>query len=114
MPFPGFNNSEIFVHHYRICTGRKSVPASKVKEEGRLNEEKAQKIFRQLVSAFRYYHDHGIIHQDLKPQNILQDAEGNAELSDFGLATRSGAGTVLQGRCGTKSYNATELVLREG
>ncbi|KAH0500789.1 Sperm motility kinase [Microtus ochrogaster] len=84
-----------------------------VKEEGRLQEEKAQKIFRQLVSAFRYCHDHGIIHQDLKPQNILQNAEGNAELGDVGLATRGGAGTVLQGCYGTKSYNAPELVLRE-
>lgn len=85
-----------------------------VKEEGRLQEKKAQKMFRQLVSAFRYCHDHGIIHQDLKPQNTLQDAEGNTELGDFGLDTRGGAGTVLQGCCGTKNYNAPELVLRGG
>lgn len=74
-----------------------------VKEEGRLQEEKAQKILGQRVSAFRYCHDHGIIHQDLKPQNILQDAEGNAELGDFGLATRGGAGTVRKGAVGLRA-----------
>ncbi|XP_057614311.1 putative sperm motility kinase W [Chionomys nivalis] len=85
-----------------------------VKEEGRLQEEQAQVIFGQLVSAIRCCHDHDIVHRDLKPPNILLDAHGNVKLGDFGLATRCRAGTVLYGRCGTKSYNAPEMILREG
>lgn len=77
-PCPGFNNSKVFVHHYRICTGRKSVQLEK--EEGRLWEEKAQKMFGQRVSAFRYCHDHGIIHHEApktscKMQRALQSLE---------------------------------------
>ncbi|KAK7834851.1 hypothetical protein U0070_022822 [Myodes glareolus] len=41
------------------------------------------------------------------------DAEGNVKLGDSGLATRCGAGPVLQGRCGNKSSNAPELLPRE-
>ncbi|XP_038171168.2 putative sperm motility kinase W [Arvicola amphibius] len=85
-----------------------------VKEEGRLQEEQVQIIFGQLASAIKCCHDHDIVHRDLKPPNILLDAHGNVKLGDFGLATRCGAGTVLHGRCGTKSYNAPEMVLREG
>ncbi|XP_041500797.1 uncharacterized protein C2orf78 homolog [Microtus oregoni] len=72
---------------------------------GRLKDERSQKISGQQVSAIKYCHDHDVIHRDLKPQNILLDADGNMKLGDFGLATRCRAGTVLQGRCGTKSYS---------
>ena len=71
----------------------------------RLKDERLQKISGQQVSAVKYCHDHDVIHRDLKPQNILLDADGNVKLGDFDLATRCRAGTVLQGRCGTKSYS---------
>ncbi|ERE90863.1 sperm motility kinase W-like protein [Cricetulus griseus] len=88
--------------------------AQLVKKDGRLPEEKAQKLFGQMVSAIKYCHHIDIVHRDLKPQNILLDAEGNVKVADFGLARRCRTGTVLQGRCGTSIFNAPELVLREG
>ncbi|XP_051046636.1 putative sperm motility kinase W [Phodopus roborovskii] len=88
--------------------------AELVRKGGRLQEEKAQKLFGQMVSAIRYCHDRDIIHRDLKPHNILLDSEGNIKVADFGLARRCRAGTMLQGRCGTKLYNAPELIVREG
>ncbi|XP_012967409.2 putative sperm motility kinase W [Mesocricetus auratus] len=88
--------------------------AQLIKKGGRLQEEKAQKLFGQMVSAIRYCHHIDIIHRDLKPHNILLDAEENVKVADFGLARRCRAGTVLQGRCGTNIFNAPELVLGEG
>ncbi|XP_051009634.1 putative sperm motility kinase W [Acomys russatus] len=81
-----------------------------VREEGRLEEEKARKIFGQIVAAIKHCHSMDIIHRDLKPQNILIDEDGAVKVIDFGLATRSRAGTKLKGQCGTKGFFAPELV----
>lgn len=44
------------------------------------------RVFAQIACGLSYAHSRGIIHCDLKPSNILLDKEGNAYLSDFGLA----------------------------
>ena len=44
-------------------------------------------------------HDRGVIHRDIKPANLLISAEGQAQLSDFGIASSLGDGPDSRGRC---------------
>eukprot|EP00042_Codosiga_hollandica_P031527 m.192584 g.192584 ORF g.192584 m.192584 type:complete len:527 (+) comp53665_c0_seq1:760-2340(+) len=67
-------------------------------------------VLNQLVSALEYLQTVGIVHCDIKPENIVLDAAGNAKLCDFGLAER--VGTMMAGGPGTGSYMAPEIVYR--
>jgi serine/threonine protein kinase/DNA-binding SARP family transcriptional activator/WD40 repeat protein len=58
---------------------------------GGWNLEPALRLLDQLGSALAYAHRRGLLHGDLKPSNVLLDEDGNAYLSDFGIATRHGA-----------------------
>ena len=61
---------------------------------------------------FEYLHSHNVIYRDLKPENLLIDAEGYLKLTDFGFAK------VVENRtytlCGTPEYIAPEIILNKG
>lgn len=53
-------------------------------------------IMKQLTSAIANAHENHIIHRDIKPQNILMDAEGNVKITDFGIAMTLSATSFTQ------------------
>ncbi|MGM9928894.1 MAG: Stk1 family PASTA domain-containing Ser/Thr kinase [Bacillus sp. (in: firmicutes)] len=58
--------------------------------------EKSMSIMEQITSAIEHAHQHGIIHRDIKPQNILIDENGHVKITDFGIATALSATTITQ------------------
>ncbi len=71
-----------------------------------MNPAMAVHITRQIASALAHAHEHGLVHRDVKPGNILLDKHGNAYLADFGLATA--ADDQPENCAGTPAYAAPE------
>jgi tetratricopeptide (TPR) repeat protein len=57
-----------------------------LKERGKLPPEEAARIILQILRALEVAHGEGVVHRDLKPQNIMLDANGRAYVMDFGIA----------------------------
>lgn len=70
----------------------------------------AIRITEEVAEALDYAHQHGVIHRDLKPSNILLDQNGDAYLSDFGIAKMLGSTSQVTGSgvVGTPNYMSPE------
>jgi serine/threonine-protein kinase len=83
----------------------------RIERDGRLEEADALSIFTQVAQGLYYAHQHGIIHRDVKPANILLKSNGQAKLTDFGLVKNAAEDLQLTGPSsvlGTPHFMAPE------
>jgi serine/threonine protein kinase/tetratricopeptide (TPR) repeat protein len=88
-----------------------------VQQQGQVPRDELLYILRQLAGALDYAHRQGIVHRDLKPSNVMIDREGNAFLTDFGIARAAGVEKDLTGTglmIGTPGYMAPEQARADG
>ncbi len=78
--------------------------------EGPVSPHYGALLVQQISDALQYLHDEGVIHRDVKPSNILLDEQGNALLSDFGLARLQESHASLTGAMmvGTPAFISPE------
>jgi serine/threonine protein kinase/uncharacterized protein YecT (DUF1311 family) len=87
----------------------------RLREFGSLGAEEAESILRDVANALGYAHRHGIVHRDVKPENIFLDpTRRRALLSDFGIArpidSDAGIITLLGASLGTPQYMSPEQI----
>ncbi|CAN5911398.1 hypothetical protein BH11VER1_BH11VER1_13780 [soil metagenome] len=75
-----------------------------------ITPKKAHAVALQLCDAVAYAHEHGILHRDIKPGNIIINSEGRVKVADFGLA-RPAEACIEIDALGTPGYAAPELLV---
>lgn len=66
-----------------------------IQENGRLPVDQVIDLGIQIASGLAAAHEQGIVHRDIKPENILIDDEGNAKVTDFGIARANFLDTII-------------------
>ena len=90
------NGGEVFYH---------------LNQEGAFAEKRVQQYVAQMALAIGHLHSLGVLYRDLKPENVLLDADGYIKLTDFGISKQT---SDINGKtssfCGTPNYMAPEVI----
>src|SRR5213596_2627535 len=82
--------------------------SSLLRRIGRLPQDKAVQIARQICAGLAAAHEASVLHRDLKPSNVMIDEHGNARITDFGLAGLAEEFREDEIHAGTPAYMAPE------
>jgi predicted Ser/Thr protein kinase len=102
------SQGKLFWYTMRYLEGRSL--AELLHEKGRLGVSEAAAILDQVASALDYAHQRGVVHRDIKPGNVMLEAQGRVIVTDFGIAKElSGSGLTGSGAIlGTPYYMSPE------
>lgn len=95
----------------------------KLQEHGTMTERDVAEMLAQVAGGLEYLHRKGIVHQDIKPDNILIDEDGNYQLTDFGISSKlrstlqkstTAAKAMTVAYASPEKFNANAIIGAEG
>ncbi|KAI0317751.1 kinase-like domain-containing protein [Amylostereum chailletii] len=109
--FGSWHDDKYYYLAMELCNSGDLARAIENSLDAKLPVDRVRIYAAQLLAALECMHLKGILHHDIKPENILLDDAGNAVLTDFGLAEQlSGPDYQTTRECGTYSYMSPELL----
>jgi serine/threonine protein kinase len=81
-----------------------------ITRHGSMSEARAWVLIENVLSALAHIHSRGVVHRDVKAENVLLSSNGQAILADFGIAGRLDDEKEMVRRCGTPGYAAPEVI----
>lgn len=81
-----------------------------ISKKGRLSVKEATSIAIQVSMGLEAAHSHGIVHRDVKPQNIIISMDGKVKVTDFGIARAASSNTISSNVMGSVHYSSPEQV----
>ena len=103
----------------RLYIAMEHVPGGNLSDlitrRGPLDPAEAARLASQVAEALGSAHEHGIVHRDVKPQNVLLDEAGDAKVADFGIAVAASTSTTsgTNRLFGTPTYMSPEQAMGE-
>lgn len=85
-----------------------------VRKRGKVPEHLAKIVFKQIIEGLKYIHSKGVVHRDIKLDNILIDLKNTIKICDFGVSKMINSDTIMYEHCGTPAYIAPEIYLHQG
>lgn len=81
-----------------------------ISKKGKLSIKEATSIAIQVSMGLEAAHNHGIVHRDVKPQNIIISTDGKVKVTDFGIARAASSNTISSNVMGSVHYSSPEQV----
>ena len=81
-----------------------------IKTNGHVQESVAKKIFQQILQAVKHCHQNGVLHRDLKCENVLLNERNSVKITDFGFARHFNKEQLCKTFCGSAAYAAYEIL----
>ena len=81
-----------------------------ISKKGKLSVKEATSIAIQVCMGLEAAHNHGIVHRDVKPQNIIISKDGKVKVTDFGIARAASSNTISSNVMGSVHYSSPEQV----
>jgi len=103
-----FEDADKFYLVMELCSGGRLL--DEIAREGKFSEQRAAIVIKDLMAVLKYCHEMGVVHRDVKPENILLTKAGKVKLADFGLAARVTNGQKMFGVAGSPAYVAPEVL----